>query len=221
MLIVDVDPLEAIDLLDFVDEVPLQFLIAKDIQDIVGIDGPIHEGFSSFDLISLEHIDMLAPRDQIFLFLTILRHDLDLSHSLRHASKLYSSVDLRDDRRLPGPPSFKELCNPWQTPGNVLGLCRLPRDLDNRITGGDRLTILHREVGTHRQQRPKDGDASFVLHRSPGLELFFAVLHNDPLSQPGDLIHLLLHGHPLTHIFDHHVARCLRENHRGEGIPLR
>ena len=83
------------------------------------------------------------------------------------------------------------------------------------------MSILHHEVGADRQERPEDRGPFLVLHRDPGLEFFLAVLDNHPLSQPGHLIHLFVHRHALDHIPDHHPARGLRENHRGEGIPFR
>ena len=75
VLVVDLDPLEAVDLLDFVHQIPGQFLEAADVQDIVGVGGAVHEGFSGPDIVALLHGHVLALGDQVLLGFAYLRGD--------------------------------------------------------------------------------------------------------------------------------------------------
>jgi hypothetical protein len=47
---------------------------------------------------------------------------------------------------------LKELGDTRQTTGDVLGLDGLTRDTRNDVTGLDSLTVLHRDVGTDREE---------------------------------------------------------------------
>ena len=65
VLVVDLDALEAVDLLDLVHHVLGEFLVPLDPQYVVGIGGAIHERLTVAHPVPLVHADVLALRDQV------------------------------------------------------------------------------------------------------------------------------------------------------------
>ena len=62
VLVVDVHALQPVDLLDFVDEILLQLLLAKDVQDVVRIARAVHQRLARADALAFLHVDVHAAR---------------------------------------------------------------------------------------------------------------------------------------------------------------
>ena len=65
VLVVDVDALQPVDLLDFVDEVAVQRLLAKDRQDVVRVARPVHQRLARADAIAFLDVDVHAARQRV------------------------------------------------------------------------------------------------------------------------------------------------------------
>ncbi len=73
MLVVDLDALQAVDFLHFVDEVLLQLLRSADLEDFVRHDRAFGELLALLHEVALEDDDVLVERDEMFLFRAGLR----------------------------------------------------------------------------------------------------------------------------------------------------
>jgi hypothetical protein len=69
VLVVDVDALEAVDLLDLVHQVALQLLLAPDLQDVVGVDGAVHERLAGLHPLRFLHVDVGAAGQLVLALL--------------------------------------------------------------------------------------------------------------------------------------------------------
>ena len=63
VLVVDVHALQAIDLLNFVDEVLLQLLLAEHAQNVVRVERAVHQRLAGADAVAFLHVDVRAARE--------------------------------------------------------------------------------------------------------------------------------------------------------------
>ena len=83
VLVVDVDALQAVDLLNGVDEVGLGVLLAQNREQVVEVERAVDERFTSADVLAFLNVDVDAARDGIFLGgLAIFAFDVDFAHAL-------------------------------------------------------------------------------------------------------------------------------------------
>ena len=73
VLVVDVDALQPVDFLDFVDQVLLQFLLAQHGQDIVRIARAVHKRLARLHPLAFLHVDVDATRQRVLLGLAVIR----------------------------------------------------------------------------------------------------------------------------------------------------
>ena len=76
------DVLRAVDLLDLVNQVALQLLLAQDRQDVVRVDGSVDQGIAGADPLALLDVHMRVARDQVLAGLAVVAGDDDLPHAL-------------------------------------------------------------------------------------------------------------------------------------------
>ena len=67
VLVVDLDALEPVDLLDLVDQVLGQRLLAEHLEDVVRVGGAVHERLAGAHAVALAHGEVLALGDQVLL----------------------------------------------------------------------------------------------------------------------------------------------------------
>jgi len=129
VLVVDVDALQPVDLLDFVDQVAVQCLLAEDRQDLVRVARPVHQRLARADAVGLLDVHVHAARQRLLSRLAaVLRDDDDLPLPLDDPAVLDEAVDLGDDGRLARLARLEELDHARQTTRNVLRLRGLARD---------------------------------------------------------------------------------------------
>ena len=97
VLVVDVHALQPVDLLDFVDEILLQLLLAKDVQDVVRIARAVHQRLARADALAFLDVHVHAARQRVLTRLRarLVRHDEDLPLPLHHRPVLHDAVDFR------------------------------------------------------------------------------------------------------------------------------
>ena len=66
VLVVDVDALQAVDFLNFVHEVLLQFLLAEHVKNVVRIAGAVHQRIAGSHALAFLHVDVDAARNRVF-----------------------------------------------------------------------------------------------------------------------------------------------------------
>src|SRR5690606_5035981 len=89
-----------VDLLDLVDEVLRERLLAEDGEDVVRVRAAVHQRLTGLDEVALVDADVLALRDQVLARLADLGGHDDLALALRVLAERDDAVDLADDREL-------------------------------------------------------------------------------------------------------------------------
>ena len=151
MLVVDADALQPVDLLDLVDQIVLQRVLATDRQHVVRIGLSLAQRLAGLHGVAVAHQQMLAHGHGVLVL--IAEEILDRQHplALADAAKVQHAVDLRQHRRISGPACFEQLADAWQTAGDVAGLDALLEQLGQRAARLDLIALRDVQVGGPRQ----------------------------------------------------------------------
>src|SRR5712692_3577058 len=221
VLVVDGHRLRAIDLLDLVDQVPLQLLDAQDREDVVRIDGTIDERIARPHTLPFLHVDVHRSRHRILVARALVGLHDDAAHALDHRAVMHGPVDLGDDGLVARMPRFEQLHHPRKTAGDVLGLGGGARNLGDDVARINLHAVLHHQVRAGGQQilalvaglpgLDRDGGRTLLGRRR---------FHDDHLREAGDAIGLFADVLPFDDVLEHDLAADFREDGRGERIPL-
>ena len=153
VLVVDVDALQPVDLLDFVDEVGRQLLDALDGEDVVRSGIALDDVVALLDDVAVLKVDVLALRDQILLRLIALarRLDRDAALVLVVLAEPHRAADFGDDRGFLRPPRLEQLRHPRQTAGDVACLGAFGRDTRNDVARLHVAARIDRDDGIDRE----------------------------------------------------------------------
>ena len=152
MLVVDVHALQAVDFLNFVDEVLLQFLLATNVEDVVRVAGAIHERIAGCHTFAFLHVDMNAARQRVFPLLPVVAHDIEAALALADFAVLHDTVDFRHDGGFTRLARFEEFNDTRQTARDVLGLRGFARNLGENVARVDLFAIANHEVRVGRHE---------------------------------------------------------------------
>ncbi len=228
VLVVDVDALQPVDLLDFVDQVALQRLFAEHVEDVVRVARPIHQCLTGPDALPFLHVDMNAARQRVLarLAAALVGHDDDLALTLDDAPVADHAVDLADDGGLAGLARLEQLDHARQTTGDVLRLGRLARDLRQHVTRKHLLAVAHHQVRMHRHVILPGDFCRRVALRIHGpdfhrrLLLLVRRIHDDQPRESGDLVDFLMDGHAFDDVLESDLAGFLGQNRERVRIPF-
>src|SRR5688500_683641 len=221
VLVVDVDALQPVDLLDFVDQVLLQFLLAEHPQDVVRIARTVHQLLARTHPLALVDVDVHAARQRVLPRLgPIVRDDDHLALALDDAAFLDHAVDFRDDGRILRLARLEQLNHARQTAGDVLGLGGLARDLGQHVARFLRLAVLHHQVGVRRHVVLAHYLAVLVLDLERRLLLLIRRVDDDEAREARDFVDFLVDGDALYDVLEPDRARLLGEDRERVGIPL-
>src|SRR5262249_543775 len=150
---VDVDALEAVDLLNGVHQVSLRELLAENGQQVVQVERTVNQSLTSPDVVAFLNVDVHAARNRVFLRgLAAFALDVDLAHALGDIAVANHTVDFADDGRVFGLASLEELDDARETTGDVLGLGGFARNLREHVSGLYLVAILHHQVRARRHE---------------------------------------------------------------------
>jgi hypothetical protein len=159
VLVVDTDALQAVDLLDLVDEPCSELFLALDAQDVVRIGRPVLQRIARANAVARLHLDVLAFGDQVLAREIGLsatfgrdRRDDDLALALGVFAHRHLAVDLADDGVIFRLACFEELGDARQPTGDVLHFGGVARDLRENLAGVDEVTLLRDDVRADGQQ---------------------------------------------------------------------
>ena len=82
VLVADVDALQAVDFLDFVDQVSLQLLLTQHGKNVVRVQRTIHQRLASANALAFLNVDVNTARHRVFLLRTVVGHHVDLALAL-------------------------------------------------------------------------------------------------------------------------------------------
>ena len=150
VLVVDLHTLQAIDVLDFVDDVFLDSRGALDLEDIGRRDSTIRERHTSVDRVTLLDEDLLRGRYEVLTLSAELGGDDDLTvTALEALTEGDDTIDFCYDSRVRWVTCFEELRDTRQTTGDVTSLTHRARDLSERLPDVDLGVVLLDDVGTY------------------------------------------------------------------------
>ena len=122
MLVVNLNTLQTVNVLNFLNQIFSKFLNAENSQNIMRSRCSFYQRVTLLDDIPILNGQMTAFRNQIFNRLTLGRNDGNSLLGLIVLAKLNHTVNIRDDCRIFRTAGFKQLGNTRQTTGNILGL---------------------------------------------------------------------------------------------------
>ena len=178
MLIIDLNTLQAINLLDLVNKELCKFLNTENRKNIIWHNSTFHKRLASLHIIPLMNNNMLGFWYQIFLWITILRSNHHTNLSLEFLTKTYLTIDLRNDCRILRLTHLKEFSNTRQTTCNILGLGSFTRNLTNDGTRLDLFAFFYGDNRSNRQTvsgktlgtRQLNGFTTLIFHRDTWVE---------------------------------------------------
>src|ERR1700722_10517949 len=123
VLVVDVHTLEAVDLLNCVDEVSLGELFAENREQVVQVQRTVDQSLTGLDVVAFLNVDVDTARNRVFLRgLAVFAFDVDLAHALGDIAVTNRTVDFADDGWILGLAGFEEFDDARETTGNVFRL---------------------------------------------------------------------------------------------------
>ena len=239
MLVIDLHTLQAVHLLNLIDDVLSQGRNALESQNVVGAERPFRHDFALLDGFALKHRQLTPLRNQLFVVIRAIRQGCAIgrrNHQTTLALGLFAEADgagdFREDRRLLRLTCFEQIGNPGQTTGNVACLRAFLWDAGNHVTHlhiGTIFQIDHRAMGQevvrryvgarqhqlltlaiHERYRRTD-----VLARGRPL----CNVHDRDTGQTGKLVGLTLNGNALVHTAELYCTCHLGDDRVGVRIP--
>src|SRR5262249_28528707 len=121
VLVVDVDALQAVDLLNGVDEIGLSVLLAQNREQVVEVEWAVDERFTCADVLALLNVDVSTTGDSVFFGgLAVFAFHVNLAHTLGDVAVADGAVDFADDGGGLWFAGFEELDDAPETTGDVL-----------------------------------------------------------------------------------------------------
>ena len=233
VLVVDLDSLEPVDLLDFVDQVIGQRLDPEHPEDVVRHPIAVHQEVALLDVVALLDSHVLALGQEVLdrLGAGFLGMDDDPPLGLVILAELDAPRGLGDDRVVLGLARFEQLGHPRQAAGDVARLRRFSRDAREHVAGVDRGAVLDAEdrVDRHEVARLETGRqmhhlAILVAERDARAQLGAARLllpvDHHHVRDAGGVVEQLSVRHPFDHVDIVGDALALGNDRYGVRVPL-
>ena len=123
VFVVDLNALDPIHVLNFLDQIGRQFLHAEQPQDVVRVEFAVGDDFTLFDVFAIEHADMPPFRNQLFVkdFTVLVADDQPLL-ALGFLAEFDDAGFLGQNRGFLGLAGFEQVRHSWQTAGDIASL---------------------------------------------------------------------------------------------------
>src|SRR5690554_166115 len=234
VLVVDLHTLQAVDVLDLVDDVTGQGADAQQAQDVVRIARTVGDHFTLVDLLAFEHVQVTPLGNQLLVRgAAIIRGDDQTTLALGLLAERDGATDFREDGGFLRTTGLEQVGDARQTTGDVAGLGGFLRDTRQHITHVDlrtvgnphqrlgRQQVLGLYVGTGQQQilavlvDQLDGRTN-VLARGRTL----VGIQDLDAGQAGQLVHLTADGDAFLHADEGDDTLHLGDDRVGMRVPL-
>ena len=233
VLVVDRNALQAVDLLDLVDEIVGQRLDTEDGENVLRRGVPLEQVFALLqDVAFLDH-QVLGLRHQIFhgLFALGFRHDADAALVLVVATEFHLAGDVGDDGVILRTTCFEQLGHARQTARDVAGRRATGLDTRERVAGTDFVAFSDRQDGVDRQEVTRlhaagvldrltvvvdqhDGGLEFDLLRSR------AGVDHHLVGDAGRFVGFVAGRDAFDQVFELHAAGEVGDDRGRERIPV-
>src|SRR3990167_1897546 len=234
VLVVDLHALQAVNVLNLVDDVLGQGADAQQTQDVVRIARTVGDDFTLVDLFTFEHVQVTPLRNQLFVRIAaIVRGNDQAALALGLFTEGDGAADFCQDRGFLRTARFEQVGNARQTTGNVAGLRGFLGDTGDDIThtdldpvghtdqGVSRQEVLGRYVGT-RQQQILAVDTNHLHGRTDVLAGSRTILRIEDfdVGQTGQFVGLALDGDAFFHAHVGHGTFHFGNDRVGVRVPL-
>lgn len=179
MLVVNLNALQTVNVLNFLNQIFSQFLNAQDTQNVMRSRRAFNQQIAFLDNVSVLNNQMASLRNQIFNRLAFLRHNGNPLFGLIVLAEFDHTVNVGNNRLIFWTTSFKQLGNTRQTAGNILRLGAFSRNTGDNVTDFNLGTVVHRQNGINRQIV---ADFLAVVERN---RLAFGIFQNNARFQAG------------------------------------
>ena len=234
MLVVDLDTLQAVDLLHLIDQVVGQGLDAQHPENVVRNRVAVHQCVTHFHVIPFLDVDVLALGDEEFarLLFVVGRDDDDASLRFVILAKFDGPGDLANDRVVLGLACLEEFRHPWQATRDITGLGRFSGNARQHVAAVYLLSRFHRQDGIDRQEitglyalGQHHHFALLVAQSDTGSEvgasgLLFPIDHH-LAGDAGGLVDFFRHGQAFHQVHVIGDAFLLGDDRKRVGIPFR
>ena len=219
MLVVDVDPLTAVDVLNLPHQITLHFLFAGDAKNVMRHEGAVDQRFARLDDVAGVNAEMFAMCDKMLALNTafILHHDGSLAAALL-SEQFHLAVDLGHDGRILRLAGLKDFGHARQTTGDVLRARSFTGRLGKHVSGGNLLARRDFDVGLFWQVVEVEDLAVLVFQHDLRMIDTLVLHHHAPHVSAGVLLEaerLVLDDILITHL-----ARHFRQNGDRVRVPL-
>ena len=218
MLVADGHALQAVDFLDFVHQISLQFLFAEDRENVMRVQRSIHQRIAGAQTLAFLYVDVRTAGHRVLALIAVVGGDVDFALALGDFAEANHAVNLADDGRLTRLARFEQFHHARQTAGDVLGTGRLLGDLGKHIARTDLGAVLDHQVSSARQQVALVGLG--VLDEEGRLALFVGRIAHHPAGETGDFVDLFVEGDAFLQILEADRAADFSEDRVGVRIPL-
>ena len=222
MLVVDLDALEAVDLLHLVDEVLLELLGTGDLEDLLRDDGAFGELLALLHAVALEHDDLLAHRDEVLLDesgdIVDYLHAALAAHVL---AELDDALDLRDLGGVLGLAGLEELGDARKAARDVARLRGFAGRLREEHAGRGLHAVADHYDGLFGDVVRVDHLAVRVADLDARMQVGLGSREDDKRRGAARAVPLGLDGDVLLEVEEHDVAGRLGEDRHGVRVPRR
>ena len=230
VFVVDLDFLEAVDLLDFVDEVFLELLGAADVEDLLGGDGAFGELLAAADVVVLEDDDLLGEGDEVFFGdAGDLVFDDEDAFAALVVAEVDDAVDAGNLGDVLGGAGLEELGDAGEAAGDVAGLVFAAGGLGEGFAGLDVVAVGDHDGGAGGDGVDAEG-VELVDVAGEGFadgELFDdeagveagAAVGDDAHAGAGGFVELGFDGDAFLEVFFDDDAGVVGDDRDGVGVP--
>ena len=233
MLVVNRHALQAIDFLDFVDEVGCKLFDTLNGQNVMRRWVAVDNVIALFHDVARLKIDVLALWNEVFdRVRSVVWYERNAALVLVIATELDRARGFRDDRGFLWTTGFKQLGNTRQTAGDVARFGALERDTGQNIARLDLVARINRDNRFHWKQIPGFAtprelqDLALSVHDQDsrlqiGRTHIGAVIDNNALRDTGRLVGRFNNRGVFHEIFVLDDTVHFRDDWTGIGIPIR
>ena len=187
----------------------------------MGVERPVHQRFTRFDLFAFLHADVDAAGDGVFFDGTVVAFHQDFAHPAQDFAVLDHAVNFAEHGGLFGFAGFEQLDHARQAAGDIFSFGGFARNLGQHVARVDFVVVVHHQVGARRQQVLLAGLASVVLDEHGGLVFFVGGGDSHhALRQAGHFVHLLFDRFAQLQVLELHAAAHFGQDGEGVGVPL-
>ena len=221
VLVVDLHTLQAVDVLDFVDDVFLDGRGALDLEDIGRRDSTIRERHTSVDRVTLLDEDLLRGRYEVLTLSAELGGDDDLTvTALEALTEGDDTIDFCYDSRIRWVTCFEELRDTRQTTGDVTSLAHRARDLSERLPDVNLGVVLLDDVSTYWEVVALEEVAVGILDMDTRYDVTVLRFGDDHFLQTRSFVRLDAVGRAFDEVIEDDLTRDFGDDEGIEGVEF-